>query len=214
MSALPETVDTPEACVAWVRRVGMGAWRSGTPLPALDQVTPWGSETMLHTWFWKDDLHIAKAVCYAPLWGAGVPVFVDPDLVPALVAAQGDIDPRDLAESGRISPLALRLYEHVERHGPTPKNRLPYPARTSRTPPLVQLQRTWCLTKTGITGRTRGTYGYVWGRADDFWGDAFARAARLSVEEARAQVAQRLWASGVTLSDAALAKALHWPGER
>jgi len=204
------TVSTPEACIAYVNEVGLCAWRNGTPLPSLEAVSPWAEsgDIMMQTWFWKDDLHIEKQLHYGPLWGAGVPVFASLALLPALIAAQGDCDPRDLYEKGHLSRVALTLYEHVERHGPTAKNRLPYPTKTSQTPPLVQLQQRFLLTKVGLTGRTRGTYGYLWGRSDTFYPDAFAAAARLSVTAARHTVVERLG-----LPEALVAKALRWRAE-
>ena len=201
------TVATPEECVAYVNEVGLCAWRKGTPLPSLEAVTPWAEsgDVMLHTWFWKDDLHIEKQLYYGQLWGAGVPVFASLALLPTLIAAQGDCDPRDLYEQGRLSRVALTLYEHIERHGPTAKNRLPYPPNTSQTPPLVQLQQNFLLTKVGLTGRTRGTYGYLWGRCDTFYPDAFASAAQQTVAEARERVCAQL-----ALPEKALTRALRW----
>jgi hypothetical protein len=209
----PATVTTPDECVRFVDAVGLCAWRPGTELRSLEDVTPWGERTMLGTWFWKDDLHLERRVCYGQLWNAGNPVFVSRALLPALIAAQGDIDPDDLYEQGRLSRVARELYRHIDRNGPTPKNRLPYPPRTSQTPPLVQLQQTFLLTKTGLTGRTRGTYGYVWGKADAFWPEAFAAAAALPVAQARQAVIAVLQRGNPTLSAARIARALRWPGD-
>ena len=204
------TVSTPEECVAFVNAVGLCAWREGTPLPSLEAVTPWAGsgDVMLHTWFWKDDLHLEKRLYYGLLWGAGVPIFASLELLPTLIAAQGDCDPRDLYEKGRLSRVALTLYEHIERQGPTPKSRLPYPANTSQTPPLVQLQQTFLLTKVGLTGRTRGTYGYLWGRCDTFYPDAFTVASTLSVARARQRLIDHLG-----LPEKTVARALRWREE-
>jgi hypothetical protein len=169
-------------------------------------VTPWGDQTILETWFWKDDLHIEKQLFYGLLWGAGRPVFVSLELLPALIAAQGDIDPLDLYERGRLSHTARTLYQHIEQFGPTPKNKLPYPPNTSQTPPLVQLQQQFLLTKVGLTGRTRGTYGYLWGRCDAFLPEAFEAAGKLGVAKARESIAAKL-----NLPIKTLAKGLRWP---
>ena len=203
-------VETPDDCVRFVNERGIVAWSNGTPLPSVADATPWGERVMFHTWFWKDDLHLEKRLCYGQFWGAGVPLFVSLEMLPALIAAQGDNDPRTLYEAGRLSHLALSLYEHVERHGPTPKNRLPYPAKTSQTPPLAQLQQRFLITKVALTGRTRGTYGYLWGLCDEFWPEAFAEAAKLSPEEGRERVLECLRAGGVTISDVKIARALRW----
>ena len=191
-------VTTPAACVAFVERVGLCAWnRAASRFPdlaALGDATPWAGDTgalMNHTWFWKDDLHIEKRLFYGQILKNGKPAFASLDLLPFLIASHGDNDPRDLHEKGRLAHNALTVYEHVERNGPTATNRLPWPPG-SRHLYLAQLQQRFLLTKHALTGRTRGTYGYVWGLCDAFFPDAFVHAARLDVADARAQVAARL----------------------
>lgn len=193
-----ELVTTPDACLAFVERVGLCAWSRAPRFPALlaslGDATPWAGDTgalMNHTWFWKDDLHIARRLFYGQILNGGKPAFVSLGLLPFLIAAQGDIDARDLHEKGRLASNALSVYEHVERHGPTATNRLPWPPG-SRHLYLAQLQQRFLLTKHTLTGRTRGTYGYVWGLCDLLFPDAFAHAARLVVADARARVAAHL----------------------
>lgn len=198
-------ISTPEECVAFVNEVGLCAWSPGTPLPSVAEHTPWGDQAMLHTWFWKDDLHIEKQLYYGQLWGAGTPVFVSLDLLPTLIAAQGDCDPRDLYEKNRLTRVALTLCEHIEAQGPCAKKNLPYPPNTSQTPPLIQLQQHFLITKVGLTGRGRGTYGYLWGSCSAFFPDAFVQASRLGVTEARQRLAQH-----TKLSEALLQKSLRW----
>ena len=185
-------ISTPEECVDFVNTVGLCAWSAGTPLPSVAEQTPWGDQAMLHTWFWKDDLHIEKRLYYGQLWGAGTPVFVSLTHLPALIAAQGDCDPRDLYEKNRLTRVALSLYEHIESHGPAAKKELPYPPHTCQTPPLVQLQQHFLITKVGLTGRTRGTYGYLWGTCESFFPDAFKAASQLAVSDARQALAAHL----------------------
>jgi hypothetical protein len=160
---------------------------------------------MLHTWFWKDDLHIEKRLYYGQLWGAGTPVFISLSLLPTLIAAQGDCDPRELYDKNRLTRVALSLYEYIEQQGPSPKSKLPYPPKTSKTPPLVQLQQHFLITKVGLTGRGRGTYGYVWGTCQGFFPEAFERASALPVLEARRALAQHL-----ALPQEKLTKLLRW----
>lgn len=208
-------VTTPEECVEFVNRVGLCSWRHmGSKLPAafpnLEEATPWQSDdVMLNTWFWKDDLHIAGSLFYGQILGNGITAFVSRELLPALIAAQGDNDPRTLYEQGRLSHTALLLYEHVERAGPTATNALPWPPG-SRTPPLVSLQQKYLITKHALTGRTRGTYGYIWGRCEDHFPDAFTAAARLAVPDARQIILERLAAQNVVLTPEAAAKLFRW----
>ena len=198
-------ISTPDECVEFVNSVGLCAWSAGTPLPSVAEQTPWGDQAMLHTWFWKDDLHIERRLYYGLLWGASKPVFVSLKLLPDLIAAQGDCDPRDLYEKNRLTRLALSLYEHIEHHGPTAKKNLPYPPRTSQTPPLAQLQQHFLITKVGLTGRSRGTYGYLYGLCQDFFPDAFLAASSIAVVEARAALTAH-----TGLPEATLKKALRW----
>ena len=207
-----DAVTTPDRCVAYVDRVGLCAWQ---PLPRhpgfpdLASVTPWrGSELMNQTWFWKDDLHIEKRLFYGQLL-KGAPAFVSLGLLPALIAAQGDIDPRDLYEKNRLSATALQLYDFVAERGPTPSKQLPVTG-TTRAKALVELQQRFLLTKHGLTGRTRGTYGYVWGLCDAFFPDAFVEAAHISVEDAQSRVVERLDALGAMVTWAQAAALFAW----
>ncbi len=210
-------VTTPDACVAFVERVGLCAWSRAAPrfpdLPSLQEATPWTGDTgalMNRTWFWKDDLHLQKRLFYGRILKGGRPAFASLGLLPFLIAAQGDVDPRDLQEKGRLARNALTVYEHVERHGPTATNRLPWP-RGSRHLYLAQLQQRFLFTKHALTGRTRGTYGYVWGLCDEFFPGAFAQAARLSPEAARTRLVQDLNNRGTMLTHVQAGRLLDWP---
>jgi hypothetical protein len=219
MAEKTAAVTTADECAAYVDHVGLCAWRRNTKLPSLpslEAVTAWdGDEGALmdHTWFWKDDLHIEKRLFYGQLLFDGVPAFVSLSFLPTLIAAQGDIDPRTLYEQNRLARPALDLYEAVERNGPTASNRLPGKNAGERTRHLVPLQQRFLLTKHGLTGRTRGTYGYIWGLCDAFFPDAFRAAARISVADARAQVIAHLNAHGVELDTAQAAKLFRWMPE-
>src|SRR5690349_16498124 len=119
MTLLPpdELISTPDACVDYVNRVGLCAWRGLDRYPAfpsLAEVTPWDDhEILLQTWFWKDDLHIERRLYYGQILGSGVPAFASLDFLPYLIAAQGDNDARTLYEKGRLPDNALRVYEHI-----------------------------------------------------------------------------------------------------
>jgi hypothetical protein len=207
-------VTTPDACVAFVDRVGICSWRGldrFPNFPSLEDATPWGgSEVTLKTWFWKDDLHIARRLYYGQnLGNGGTPAFVSLALLPVLIAAAGDNDPRTLYEKGRLSQMALVLYEHIERSGPTATSLLPW-RPGSRQIHLAALQQAFLITKHGLTGRTRGTYGYLWGRCEDHFPDAFAQAARIPVTDARERILTHLAGQGVRLTYEQAAKLFRW----
>src|SRR5207237_2027560 len=100
---MSEIVTTPEECVAFVERVGLCTWRHQPRfpgLPSLEMETPWrGMEVTLQTWFWKDDLHNERRLYFGMLLAPDIPVFVSLKFLPALIAAQGDIDARTLHET-------------------------------------------------------------------------------------------------------------------
>ncbi len=209
-------VTTSEECVAYVNRVGICSWQQLERLPefpSLEAVTPWArKEIHLHTWFWKDDLHIERRLYYGKLLGTESPAFVSLALLPTLIAAQGDNDPHTLFEQGRLSQMALDIYRHIDRSGPTPSNQLPW-RPGSRQMHLVALERRFILTKHGLTGRTRGMYGYIWGKCEDHFPEAFTTASRLSVRNARQRVQEHLMAQGVELTLAHTAKLFRWSEE-
>lgn len=205
---MPAPVATPEECLRFVEGVGLCAWRhqSKKPwLPSLEIATDWrGSEMTRQTWFWKDDLHIERRLYYGTLLAPDVPVFVSLAFLPTLIAAQGDIDARTLHEKGLLASNALRVYEHVERNGPTATALLPWPPG-SRMLYLAALQQKFLLTKYDLTGRTRGTYGYRWDLCENAFPDCFAAAARMAVPAAREAVLSHLnrGDAGLTMEQAA-----------
>lgn len=211
-----EAVTTPEGCVEYVNRVGICSWRTMERLPqfpSLEAATPWsGADVTFNTWFWKDDLHIEKRLFYGQLLGSGVTAFVSLEMLPVLISAQGDIDPRDLYEKNRLSHTALTLYEHVARSGPTATSRLPFPPG-SRQMHLAALQQRFLLTKHALTGRTRGTYGYLWGLCEDFHPEAFEKAGRIGVKDARQQILTHLAAQDVELTPQQARRLFGWTEE-
>ena len=206
-------VTTPEKGVAYINKTGICSWRRMAKLPefpSLEAATPWeGHEVMLKTWFWKDDLHNERQLFYGKLLEAETPSFVSLALLPVLIAAQGDNDPRTLYEQGRLSQMAFEIYEHIERKGPTPSSRLPWRSG-SRQMHLVQLERRFILTKHALTGRNRGTYGYVWGKCEEAFPEAFPKAAKIGVSDARERIHAHLNAQGVILTHAETAKLFRW----
>jgi hypothetical protein len=207
------TVTTPEACLRYVESVEFCTWRHQSKLagvPSLEMATPWrGVEVTQQTWFWKDDLHIERQLYFGMLVAPDIPVFVSRTLLPALIAAQGDLDARTLHEKGLLASNALRVYEHVERLGPTATNALPWQPG-SRMLYLAHLQQKFLLTKHDLTGRTRGTYGYRWCLCEDAFPDSFAEASRLSVSDAREQVLSCLNRQGANLAMERVAHLFRW----
>ncbi len=210
---MPVTVTTPEECVHYVERVGICTWRHQPKLswfPSLEEVTAWrGVDVTMQTWFWKDDLHIERRLYYGMLLAPDTPVFVSLALLPVLIAAQGDIDARTLHEKGLLASNALRVYEHVERAGPTATKALPWPPG-SRMLYLATLQQKFLLTKVDLTGRTRGTYGYRWDLCEKVFPDSFAQASCLRVSGAREQILAHLNRNGAEVTMERAARLFRW----
>ncbi|HLK58583.1 MAG TPA: hypothetical protein VKU00_18580 [Chthonomonadaceae bacterium] len=207
------TVKTPEDCLRYVEEVGFCTWRYRPQtfgIPSLEMATPWrGGEVTNQTWFWKDDLHIERKLYFGMLLAPDVPVFVSLAFLPALIAAQGDIDARTLHEKGLLASNALRVYEHIERVGPTATAALPWPPG-SRMLYLATLQQKFLLTKFDLTGRTRGNYGYRWCLCEDAFPDSFEAAARIEVPRAREQVVAHLNRQGAKLTPPQVARLFRW----
>ncbi|MES2464094.1 MAG: hypothetical protein V4671_26270 [Armatimonadota bacterium] len=224
------TVSTPEECVEYVNQAGLCLWtrrRGWDSWPSLESVTPWfttvdpndektdsfASPFMMATWFWKDDLHIEKKLYYGQILGNGIATLASLEMLPYLIAAQGDNDARTLYEKNRLSYLSLQVYEHIEKNGVTASNKLPVGYK-DRSKSLIPLQQRFLLTKHSLTGRTRGKYGYNWGLCEEHFPEAFRAAAKLSVAKARETVCVCLAEKhGLVLSEAQAAKAFHWNPE-
>ena len=206
-------VTTPEECLRYVESVGICTWRHQPKLtwfPSLEEVTAWrGVEVTYQTWFWKDDLHIERRLYFGMLLAPDTPVFVSLALLPALIAAQGDIDAHTLYEKGLLASNALRVYAHVERAGPTATKALPWPPG-SRMLYLSTLQQKFLLTKFDLTGRTRGTYGYRWELCEKVFPESFAQAARLSVSGAREQILSHLNQNGADVTMERAVRLFRW----
>ncbi len=206
-------ITTPEECLGYVESVGICTWRHQpklTGFPSLEMATAWrGNDLTYQSWFWKDDLHIERRLFYGMLISSGIPVFASLSLLPALIAAQGDIDARTLHEKGLLASNALHVYKHIERSGPTATNALPWPPG-SHMHYLAHLQQRFLLTKHDLTGRTRGTYGYRWCRCEDAFPESFTEASRLSVPEARDQVLSCLKSQGAEITQERAAQLFRW----
>ena len=204
-----EVVETPEQCVAFVEAVGVCAWLSplGCGFPNLAETMSIPSNTVINeTWFWKDDLHIEKRLFYGKLLG-GQAAFASLEFLPTLIAAQGDVDPHNLHEQGLLSDTTLRAYEALMEHRELTTADLKLKAKlaspddkTAYEKATAQLTALFQICKTGITGRTRGTYGYVWGLVEDWLPDVLAKASEMRPESAAQSLQAHLESMDVHLT--------------
>jgi hypothetical protein len=150
-------------------------------------------------WFWKDDLHTARRVYYTRLFG-GQPGFISNEWLPVCIAAYGDAAD-ELIHTGRISQTAREAYEALERHGPLAsrelKRMLSEESRGRCDTALKELERRFIITKVGLTGRERGTYGYVLDLAERWAPEAFEAAGRTRREDAVEGFLDRLRSWGI-----------------
>jgi uncharacterized protein YcaQ len=169
------------------------------------------SSVLGRTWFWKDDLHLERRVHYGKII-KGAPSFIAPDYLPDFVAAlagRGHQHERDVAylyQEGRLSNLARLIHESLSLQPAQPSRVLRRGkgagSGTAWERALVELQRRFLICKVDLTGRTRGTYSYVWDLAERFWPDAFAEARGTAPMAARARIRARLREFGLTPSPA------------
>jgi hypothetical protein len=76
---------------------------------------------------------------------------------------------------------------------------------------LLELQRRFLICKVDLTGRTRGTYSYIWDLAERFWPDAFADARATAPSVARGRIRERLQAFDIASTAALEARLFLWP---
>jgi hypothetical protein len=210
---------------AFVAAMGFCTWAPLPRLPFPNLAEAMGESAlsvMDRTWFWKDDLHLARRVYYGKIVD-GRPSFIAPEFVPSFVAALGGLgheaerDPDRLYFEGRLSREAHAIYAYLLDHPAVPTRDLRRGARlheqrlaaaTERG--LVELQRRFLVCKAGLTGRTRGTYSYVWDLAERFWPEVFDEARRTTVVAARAHVRAQLRALELDLTPAQETKLFLW----
>ncbi|NLI01122.1 MAG: winged helix DNA-binding domain-containing protein [Chthonomonadales bacterium] len=218
----PGPIRCEDEFVAWLDRVGLCMWR---PIPRLafpnlaDMMDLAKPDDIWDTWFWKDDLHEAKRLFYGKLLG-GSPTFVSMELLPPLIAARGDVDPYTFHEQGRLTADAIRIYDALVRCRQLTTTELRVEAglmakasKAAFDSAVTALGALFQICKVGITGRTRGTYGYRWGLVEDWAPEALAKAARLRPEDGARQVASRLRAMGVVLEARDWKRLFGWDDE-
>jgi hypothetical protein len=206
-------IKEPDEAIRFVNECGFCTWG---PLPRLpfpnlaEAMGETATSVLERTWFWKDDLHFAQQLYYGKIIG-GQPSFIAPDYLPDFIAAlagqdlEQERDVNRLYFDGRLSGEAKTIYEFLLEHPAQPTRQLRCGTRlgeaskklaTERA--LVELQRRFLICKVDLTGRTRGTYSYVWDLAERFWPEAFADARRTSPTAARSTIRGQLHTFGIT----------------
>ena len=164
------------------------------------------------TWFWKDDLHIDRRIYYTRLF-SGKPGFIALDLLPAFIATNGAVAD-ELMLTGAMPANAQEIYRNIEDRGPIStrhlKALLGEDTRKAAANILIDLENKFIVTKTQITGRERGTYGYVWDLAERWMPDAFTAADCLGRKASAEQIKTRLTAFGITDIASSTKRVLRW----
>lgn len=209
------TVRTPDGFARFVDVVGCCTSKPlpGYPdFPSLEAVMGEVDPEVPDSWFWKDDLHIEKRLYYTRVLG-GQPGFVAYTLLPVLIATNGAVAD-ELLHGGLMSPEAQQVYRVIEAHGPIPtrnlKRLLTPDAQRSADRVLIELDRSFIITKTGITGRTLGTYSYIWDLVERWVPEALAAADCLGGRQAAALLREHLAAFGVPPDSPFYTRVLGW----
>jgi hypothetical protein len=222
---VPDVLVEPADALAFVDACGFctAGPVPGVDLPNLADALNTSSFSVWYSaWAWKDDLHFERQLYYARLI-RGQPTFVAVDYLPDFIAALAgrgleiERDPERLYQDGRLSREAFLLYQYLVDHPAQPSRELR--ARTglrhsglAAERGLLELQRRFLISKVDLTGRTRGTYSYIWDLAERFWPAAFDEARGTSPAVARGRIRERLQAFGVASTPALEARLVLWPG--
>jgi hypothetical protein len=207
-------VRTPDDLVAFVNDIGFCTISPIEGLPTFpNQDQAMGVDDSLgRTWFWKDDLHIEKRLYYSRVLRRQ-PGYISMEWLPVFIATNGR--PADeLIYSGKMTAGAREIYELIERRGPISSHDIGHAvsagARRSRATSLIELERQFVVAKVGLSGRERGTYGYVWDLAEKWVGWAFEEADRIGEVPAARRIVLRLRDLGLQPSPELLSKLLGW----
>ncbi len=209
------TVHTPEDMVRFVDAVGCCTKTEMPNYPDFPNQSAVMGEldaTVTDPWFWKDDLHTEKRLYYTRIFG-GQPGFISYWLLPVLIATNGAVVD-ELLFNGALSHEAQQIYHTIEAHGPIPikdlKRLLTPDTKRSANRVLIDLDRKFLITKTGITGRTRGTYGYIWDVVERWVPEMLVAADLLGRKQAAVMLSKHLAAFGVPPDSPFYPKVLGW----
>lgn len=205
-------VRTPEDMVAFLDDVGCCTANEMLDYPDFPSQSAVLAEDAYDVWFWKDDLHAEKRLYYTRVFG-GDPGFLSMQMLPAFVATNGaTID--ELAYEGLLSVEAQQIYRAIEDNGPIPirdlKRMLTPEARRATDRVLHDLDRRFIISKTGITGRTRHSYGYIWDLTERWIPDVLEAADRLGRTRATEIIRAHLAAFGIPPDSPFYARVLGW----
>ena len=189
-NALPKYPDFPYQSAA------MGQVDPGVPDP----------------WFWKDDLHNEKRIYYTRVFG-GQPGFISYYLLPAFIATNGEVAD-ELLYYGMMTQESQQVYQAIETGGPVStknlKQLLTPDAKHSADRLLIDLERKFIITKTGITGRTLGTYSYIWDLVERWMPELLTAADKLGRKRAETKLREHLQAFGILPDSPFYVKVLGW----
>jgi len=208
-------VSTPDDLVRFVNEVGCC---TTIPLPGYpdfpneEEAIGVVAAGVSDPWFWKDDLHAEKRIYYTRVFG-GRPGFLSFTMLPVLIATNGSVFDELLYE-GLVSPEMQQIYTAIETNGPIStrdlKKILTPDAKHASSKILISLERRFIITKTGITGRTRHTYSYIWDLVERWIPEYLSAADRLGRKQAAAELRNHLTAYGVLPDSQFYAKVLGW----
>jgi hypothetical protein len=210
---IPGPITRPEEALAFINECGFCTWG---PVPRLsfpnlaEAMGETATSVLDRTWSWKDDLHFEQKLYYGKII-AGQPSFLAPDYLPDFISALAGHDleqERDVTRlyfDGRLSGEAKAIYDWLLDHPALPTRelrrgtRLGDPSKKLATErALVELQRRFLVCKVDLTGRTRGTYSYIWDLAERFWPQAFVEARQTSPTAARSKIRGQLREFGLS----------------
>lgn len=205
-------IESQDDAAAMIEALGFCTWG---PVPGLDfpnlaeAMNETASSVLEHTWYWKDDLHIARRIYYGKIIRAQ-PSFISPDYLPDFIAAlagrgqEGERDVNHLYFAGRLSREAKVIYDYLLDHPEQPTRDLrrgtslgSVSVKTATERALIELQRRFLICKVGLTGRTRGTYSYIWDTTERFWPEVFSEARRTAPQAARSRIRGQLHSFGI-----------------
>jgi hypothetical protein len=210
-----ETLHTPDNLVSFVNTVGCCTSKILPAYPSFpNQQTAMGTidPNVPDPWFWKDDMHTEKRLYYTRVFG-GQPGYVSLSLLPALMATNGAVFD-ELVYQGQISPDVQQIYQAIESYGPIStkklKKLLTPEAQRIANRVLVDLDRKFLITKTDISGRTMGTYSYVWNLVERWMPESLEAADRLGQKQAAEILKQHLSAFDILPDSPFYTKVLGW----
>lgn len=208
-------VHTPEDLVHFVDAVGcctISPLHGYPDFPNQDEVMGEVSSGTDGTWFWKDNLHAEKRIYYTRVFG-GHTGYISYAMLPVLIATNGAVID-ELLHYGALTPDTLQVYQTIDEFGPIPirnlKRSLTPDAKHNADKALVELERKFLITKTGITGRTRGTYGYIWDLVERWLPDVLIAAGQMTRSQAEAKLREHLAKYGISSDSRFYTKVLGW----